>query len=121
MVGHGGRFVELWRDTSPGVGVLSRDDVERMLDKTKAGTVLKGFRGPALDRKAVIDLVMKVSRMMDSRPDINELDLNPVIVYEKGIAIVDARVIVGEPVTHPRATDLSYERMKSLESIFAPK
>ncbi|MBU1949284.1 MAG: acetate--CoA ligase family protein, partial [Candidatus Eisenbacteria bacterium] len=81
MVGHGGRFVELWRDTAPGVGVLSRDDVERMLSKTKAGKVLNGFRGPALDRKAVIDLVIKVSRMMDKRPDINELDLNPVIVY----------------------------------------
>ncbi|MBU1949609.1 MAG: acetate--CoA ligase family protein, partial [Candidatus Eisenbacteria bacterium] len=120
MVGHGGRFVELWRDTAPGVGVLSREDVERMLSKTKAGKVLDGFRGPALDRKAVVDLVIKVSRMMDKRPDINELDLNPVIVYEKGIALVDARVIVGDPVTHPRATDLSYERMKSLESIFAP-
>ncbi len=121
MVGHGGRFVELWKDAAPGVGLLTSDDVERMLAKTKSDRVLKGFRGPALDREAVIDTVIRVSRMMDERPDILELDLNPVIVYEAGFAIVDARVIVGEPVFHRRATDLSYRRMKSLESIFSPK
>lgn len=121
MVGHGGRFVELWKDAAPGVGLLQRVDVERMLAKTKSDRVLRGFRGPALDREAVIDTVVRISRMMDERPDILELDLNPVIVYEAGFAIVDARVIVGEPVFHRRATDLSYRRMKSLESIFSPK
>jgi len=121
MVGTGGRLVELWRDTAPGVGVLTRADVERMLAKTKSDRVLRGFRGPALDRDVVINLVIKVSRMMDERPDINEIDLNPAIIYEQGLAIVDARIIVGEPVFHPRATDLSYKRMKSLESIMAPK
>jgi len=119
MVGTGGRFVELWKDAAPGVGVLTRADVERMLSKTKAGRVLEGFRGPALDRDAVIDLVIKISAVMDERPDIHELDLNPVIVYEKGFAVVDARVIAGEPIFHPRATDLSSKRMKSLDAIFA--
>ncbi|MBD3335417.1 MAG: CoA-binding protein [Candidatus Eisenbacteria bacterium] len=121
MVGHGGRFVELWRDTAPGIGTLSREDVERMLSRTRADRVLRGFRGPALDREAVIDLVIKVSRMMERRPDIHELDLNPVIVYEKGYAIVDARVIAGDKIVHPRATDLSYERMKNLEAVFGPR
>ncbi|MBD3161996.1 MAG: CoA-binding protein [Candidatus Eisenbacteria bacterium] len=121
MVGHGGRFVELWRDTAPGLGVLERADVERMLSKTKSDRVLHGFRGPALDRDAVIDLVIKVSRMMEARPEVNELDLNPVIVYEEGFAIVDARVIVGDEVVHPRATDLSYQRMKNLEAVFGPR
>ncbi len=120
VVGHGGRFVELWKDTAPGVGVLSSDDVERMLSKTLADRVLRGFRGPPLDRKAVIDLAIKVSTLMDERPDIHELDLNPVIVYEEGFAIVDARLIKGEPVFHPRETDLSKRRLKSLKSIFAP-
>ncbi len=121
MVGHGGRFVELWKDAAPAVGALSRGDVERMLGKTKSDIVLKGFRGPALDRDNLIDLVMKVSTMMEERPQINELDLNPVIVYEKGFAIVDARVIVGDPVAHSRAQDLSTERMKNLDAILSPK
>jgi 3-hydroxypropionyl-CoA synthetase (ADP-forming) len=121
MVGTGGRFVELWRDTAPGVGVLERRDVEAMLSKTKLDRILHGFRGPALDRDAVIDVVIKVSKLMEERHEVHELDLNPVIVYEQGFALVDARMICGDPVHHPRATDLSYRRMKSLDAIFGPK
>jgi acyl-CoA synthetase (NDP forming) len=121
MIGHGGRFVELLKDVAPGVGVLTREDVERMLAKTLAGRVLEGFRGPPLDREAVIDLAMKVSRFMVERPEVHELDLNPVIVYEESFAIVDARVICGEPVSVPRMTDLSPARMESLRAIFNPR
>jgi len=118
MVGHGGRYVELFKDVWPGVGILEPKDVERMLSKTLAGRILNGFRGPRLDKEAAIDIAVKVSRLMDERPDIHELDLNPVILYPKGFAIVDARVIVGEPVHHPREEDLSYERLTSLGRIF---
>ncbi len=121
MIGHGGRFVELFRDAAPGVGVLEREDVERMLSRTLAGRILRGFRGPALDREAVIDLTLRVSRFMDEHSEIHELDLNPVLVYEKGLAVVDARVIQGEPVSHPRLTDLSPARIASLEAVFNPK
>jgi acyl-CoA synthetase (NDP forming) len=118
MVGYGGRYVELFRDVAPGVGVLDAGDVERMLSSTKAGRVIDGFRGPRLDRRAVIDLTMRVSRLMDERPDVVELDLNPVILYPHGFAIVDARLILGDPVVHPRAEHLSRERLASLQAIF---
>ncbi len=118
MVGHGGRFVELWADVWPGVGVLADHDVERMLGHTLAGRVIDGFRGPPLDKAAAIDLARKVSRLMAARPDVQELDLNPVFLYEDGFCVVDARMIMGEPITHPRAEDLSYERLRSLDSIF---
>jgi acyl-CoA synthetase (NDP forming) len=121
MVGTGGRFVELWEDAFPGTGVLKKEDVERMLSPTKANRVLEGFRGPKLAREKVIKLVIKVSKMMDENPGIVELDLNPVIVYEKDLAIVDARIIQGDPVIHPRAEDIDTERLKSLDSIFSPK
>lgn len=121
MVGHGGRFVELFRDVAPGVGVLTEGDLERMLSHTMAGRILEGFRGPPLDKKGVIDLAIRVSKFMEENPDINELDLNPVIVYEKGYAIVDARLIRGEPITYNRATDLSEKRMASLDAVFNPK
>jgi 3-hydroxypropionyl-CoA synthetase (ADP-forming) len=121
MVGHGGRFVELFEDVAPGVGPLEPDDVYRMLSRTKAGRILDGFRGPALDTEAVVELTIKVSRFMLDHPEINELDLNPVIVYEKGFAIVDARLIQGAPVAHPRDQDLSPKRMKSLGAVFNPR
>ncbi len=118
MVGYGGRYVELFKDVAPGVGVLGRDDVERMLSSTLAGRVVDGFRGPRLDREALVDLTTRVSRLMEERPDILELDLNPVILYPRGFAIVDARVILGEPILHPRAEHLSRERLASLQAIF---
>ena len=121
MVGYGGRFVELFKDVSPGVGVLPRQVVERMLAQTMAGRVIEGFRGPPLDKEAIIELTMNVSKLMADRPEIRELDLNPVIVYEKGFSIVDARMILGEPVKHPRAEDLSEDRMASLAAIFDAK
>ena len=61
LVGYGGRFVELFRDVAPGVGVLTRDDVLRMLSKIRAGRVLEGFRGPALDREAASPSWTRVS------------------------------------------------------------
>ena len=146
MVGHGGRFVELWADVWPGVGVLEDHDVERMLSHTLAGRVIEGFRGPPLDKAAAIDLARKVSRLMADRPDVRELDLNPVFLYEaplsrgdegadssngaqlgrqgsaeRGFCVVDARMILGEPVAYPRDEDLSYQRLRSLESIFGAR
>ena len=118
MVGYGGRYVELFKDVAPGVGVLTHDDVDRMLASTLAGRVIDGFRGPRLDRAAAIDLTVRVSRLMEDRPDIVELDLNPVILYPHGFAIVDARLILGEPVLHPRAEHLSKRRLASLQAIF---
>ncbi|MFH1467310.1 MAG: acetate--CoA ligase family protein [Pseudomonadota bacterium] len=118
MVGHGGRYVELFKDVWPGVGVLNTTDAARMIAHTKAGRIIDGFRGPPLDKAAAVDLAVKVSRLMEAHPEVQELDLNPVILYREGFAIVDARLILGEPIHHPGAQDLSYERLTSLKSIF---
>jgi 3-hydroxypropionyl-CoA synthetase (ADP-forming) len=121
MLGYGGRFVELFKDVATGVGILTPADVERMLSETLASRVIAGFRGPALDRDAVIDLTIRVSQLMEARPEITELDLNPVILYPRGCCIVDARLIVGEPIIHPRAVHLSETRLRSLKAIFEAK
>ncbi len=121
MVGTGGRVVELYRDVAPGVGVLDEATVRAMLRRTRAGRVVAGYRGPALDEAALVDIAVRLSRLMEARPDIVEVDLNPVILYERGAALVDARIILGEPVRHPRAEDISAERLASLDAIFNPR
>jgi acyl-CoA synthetase (NDP forming) len=118
MVGHGGKYVELFKDVAPGIGVLAEDIVSRMLGRTMAGRIISGYRGVSLDKAAVIDLTIKVSRLMADNPHIHEIDLNPVIVYEQGFAIVDARVIQGEPMPRPRGRRISARKIKSLNSIF---
>ncbi|WP_320043413.1 acetate--CoA ligase family protein [uncultured Desulfobacter sp.] len=118
MVGLGGIFVELFADAAPGIGVLTRRDVNRMLTKTRAGKVLDGFRGQVYDREAIIDLTIRVSKLMAENPDISELDLNPVIVYENGYAIVDTRLIKDPDFTAPSRQRISDWKQKSVDAIF---
>ena len=121
MVGQGGKYVELFKDVAPGIGVLDRDNVIRMLGRTKAGRILEGFRGDKFDREAVVDLTMKISRLMADNPSVHEIDLNPVIVYEAGSAIVDARVISGDPMERSVQGGLVQWKNQSLNTIFNPK
>lgn len=120
MIGSGGKFVELWEDVAPGIGQLEPDDVRAMLGRTHAGRIVDGFRGPALDKEALVQLTVNVARFMSEHPEIHELDLNPVILYEQGFAIVDARLIAGEPLQYPKQKDVSPQKMASLETIFNP-
>ena len=121
MVGQGGKYVELFKDVAPGIGVLDRENVEKMLGRTKAGRILNGYRGDKFDCNAVIDLTINISRLMADNPQIHEIDLNPVIAYEKGFAIVDARVIAGEPVARPHTDGVAKWKTESLERLFNPR
>ncbi|MBA3030909.1 MAG: hypothetical protein FP816_19140, partial [Desulfobacteraceae bacterium] len=57
--------------------------------------LLDGVRGKAPhDKAAVRKLLLICSEIVEAYPEIAEMDLNPVIVYEKGIRVVDARVIL---------------------------
>jgi acetyltransferase len=49
---------------------------------------------PPCDKKALVNLLLMVSELVEAYPDIEEMDLNPVIVHEEGLSIVDARIIL---------------------------
>ncbi|WP_302138996.1 acetate--CoA ligase family protein [Halomonas alkalicola] len=95
MFGLGGIFVEILEDVAFRAIPLSRRDAEEMVDQIKARKILDGVRGEkAVDKAALVDLLLKVSRIVEAYPELSELDLNPVIVNADGYAVVDARVIV---------------------------
>ena len=95
MFGLGGIFVEILEDVAFRSIPLSRHDAESMVEQIKAKKILGGVRGEkAVDKAALVDLLLKVSSIVDAYPALSELDLNPVIAYEDGYAVVDARVIV---------------------------
>lgn len=95
MFGLGGIFVEVLQDVSFRVCPLTRKDSIEMIKETKGYQILRGTRGKAAsDIMALVDLLHRVSHLMMDRPDIEELDLNPVRVYEKGLDVLDARIIV---------------------------
>jgi len=95
MFGLGGIFVEVFKDVSFRVAPITELDAEEMISELKAYPLLKGVRGrKPSDTGALVDTLLRVSRMMVENPWIKELDLNPVIAYEKGCRVVDARVIL---------------------------
>ncbi|MCG2776803.1 MAG: acetate--CoA ligase family protein [Desulfobacterales bacterium] len=96
MFGLGGIFVEVLKDVSFRVAPLAEEDIDQMIMDIKGYKVLTGIRGEApKDIKAIKGILSKVSEIAIDNPEINEIDLNPVIVHEKGISIVDSRVILG--------------------------
>ncbi len=96
MFGLGGIFVEVLKDVSFRVTPVSREEAYEMLSEIKASRLLDGYRGmPPRDKEALVDIIVKVSRLMDEVKEIRELDMNPVMSYDKGAAVADARIIVG--------------------------
>jgi acetate---CoA ligase (ADP-forming) len=95
MYGLGGIMVEILRDVAFRVLPISYTEARKMIEETKSFPILNGVRGtPALDKKSLRKLLMLCSDIVESYPDIEEMDLNPVIVHEKRISVVDARIIL---------------------------
>jgi acetate---CoA ligase (ADP-forming) len=97
MFGLGGVLVEILKDVSFRVLPISPPSAKRMIEEIKASVILNGYRGrPPADKRALRKLLLTCSEVIEAYPDIKEMDLNPVMVYEKGVAIVDARIILKE-------------------------
>ncbi len=95
MFGLGGIFVEILKDVSFRLAPITRADAEEMVKEIKAYKILEGARGmPPADQEIIMDILMRTSEMLMECPEIRELDMNPILVYEKGARIVDARVIM---------------------------
>ena len=75
---------------------LNVEDIDEMIREIKGYKILTGVRGEkAKDIEAIKGVLAKLSEIVIDNPEINELDLNPVIVHEKGLSIVDSRVLIG--------------------------
>jgi acyl-CoA synthetase (NDP forming) len=94
MFGLGGIFVELFKDVSFGLAPLSREDALRLLREVKGYRLLEGFRGsPPADIDALMTIIVKVSELMATGL-LEEIDLNPVVVYSKDAMVLDAKMSV---------------------------
>ena len=66
-----------------------------MIKETKAYKVLSGVRGEgAKDVEALSRAILNLAKLVEQNPEIQEIDANPVMVYEKGVLVLDARVII---------------------------
>ncbi len=95
MFGLGGIFVEVLRDVSFRVAPVTKEDALEMIREIKAAKILQGYRGePPRDLEALADIIVKVSKLMLDIKEVSEMDINPIISYEKGAYAVDARFIL---------------------------
>jgi acyl-CoA synthetase (NDP forming) len=97
MFGLGGIFVEVLKDVAFRIVPLEPKDARQMVREIKGFPVLEGVRGqdPA-DVAALEKLILQVSEFVETHPEIEELDLNPVFAYNDGVIAVDARIVVAQ-------------------------
>ena len=95
MFGLGGIFVELLKDVTFRIAPITQADALEMITGVKAYPLLTGYRNtPPADIDAITTVLLNTSRLVMDFPEVKELDLNPVLAYEKGVKTVDARIIL---------------------------
>jgi len=95
LVGLGGVLAEAIDDTALRLAPVPVDDARAMLDELRAARLLRGFRGAApVDVDAVARLVVAIGALARDRPELLEVDLNPVIAGPGGALVVDALVVL---------------------------
>ncbi len=93
--GAGGIAVEVLRDRAVALPPLNAALVSDMIDSTRVSKMLDQFRHlPAVDRPALEGLLLRVSEIACEMPEVEEMDINPVVADETGVLILDARVVV---------------------------
>jgi len=95
MYGLGGIMVEIMKDVTFWVLPISPASCRKMIEETRSSVLLDGVRGQhGYDKKSLRKLISICSELIESYPDIEEMDLNPVILHEQGLDVVDARIIL---------------------------
>jgi acetyltransferase len=96
--GSGGTTVEIMGDSAVALPPLNRRLAADLINRTKVSRMLGKFRQmPAIDMDQLVNVLLSVSAMACELPWLREMDINPLIVDEKGIVAVDARIVVDYP------------------------
>jgi acetyltransferase len=98
VVGFGGIYVEVLRDTTARLAPLSPAEAARMLNELRMAPLLRGVRGePAVDQTALAATIARFSQLAADCPELVELELNPLVAHATGVVTVDARATLVSP------------------------
>lgn len=93
LCGLGGVAVEVWQDVALRLSPCSVEDAEAMLEGLKGKGLLGSFRGqPPVDRKALVEAIVRLSALASGVPELAECDINPLLAFPNGVVAVDVRV-----------------------------
>ncbi|MFX1357165.1 MAG: acetate--CoA ligase family protein [Promethearchaeota archaeon] len=96
MIGSGGIYANFLKDVSFALSYkFSKDDARRMLQSTKIFNLLQGVRGESpSDIESIIDVLLKLSQLVNDFPEIMELDINPLLSFIEGYSAVDIKITI---------------------------
>lgn len=119
IIGFGGTLVEIMKDFTMRMMPVSEQDIDEMLKELKSYPILKGYRRQA---GVNIDLIKKIcfglNRLVEDYPDIEELDLNPVIFANNNAIIADVRILKGN---HTRVKSTSTSSLENVKYLLNPR
>ena len=92
LFGTGGIYTEVFADNA--LRVIPVGDIEGLIDETLISKILRGARGQKMDIRGLVDLLEKVQRLVMDFPQIDAVDINPVIVTEQRAVCVDFKVLL---------------------------
>lgn len=95
MFGLGGVHVELLRDVAFALAPVDEGEARGLIDQLRGRRLLDGYRGrPPVDLEAAVDAIVRLSELAADRPELREIDVNPMILMPHGAAVADARVVL---------------------------
>ena len=95
MFGLGGIFVEIMKDVVFNLTPVSAGEAGQMLASIKGASMLKGVRGQkGVNQDLLIEIIQRLSQLLTDLPEIQEMDLNPLIAFEDQVVVVDARIAI---------------------------
>jgi len=113
MFGLGGIYVEALKDVAFRIAPFSRREAEEMITEIRAYSLLRGVRGEKTsDIEAIVDTLLRLSQLVTDFPDIMEMDINPLMVFEEGRGVVgvDMRLVLAQ-VTGRKSQVTSLNRL----------
>ncbi|WML30145.1 acetate--CoA ligase family protein [Neobacillus sp. OS1-32] len=118
VIGLGGIFVEIIKDFSMRMMPVSVDDVEEMLKELKSYQMIEGYRGKkGINKQLIYTICLSLNDLIEEHPEIEELDLNPVIFTDNDAYICDVRILI----TKHKEKELVRKDLSHLKQMINPQ
>ena len=122
MVGLGGIMTEVMKDVAFRMLPITTSDAKSMIDELKGSKLLKGFRGSKpIDLNMVSKMLVQIGKLgIDHASHFDSIDFNPVVVYPKSYAVVDAKILLRKSVKK-NSISKAKPNKEHMEKFFTPK
>lgn len=122
IVGLGGIFVEVLKDTALRLAPIDDDEARAMLLSLRGAALLHGARGAAaVNIDVIASVVARLSQFAAANPRVKEMDLNPIVAYQNEVQALDARILIAPEVAQSAPDPHKRERIGNLERAFTAK